>query len=624
MSRDNAWDSILTCETTNGLEPTRRARVRIAWSKLLITVLILAVLALASVGLRGWLAKGELEQAQGLVDVAQQQLEDGDYGALTETFEQVREHTQRARTYASGPAWRAAEHLPRFGPNLRALRGMTEVVDDALDAAAPSVALAPMFTREGLAPQGGHVPLEPFRRAAEEVPPFAAEMARLSDRLDRVSTTGTVAPLQDAKGRLTEAFDEATERLDEAAPVAAYMPAILGDGGARRYVVMFQNNAELRSLGGTALSFSEISVDDGEIQLVRTVPAGLEEFPFREEPVVPLPAGFEDLYSRSDGYFIADATMRPSGDTAARIVQAEWESKYGDKVDGVISMDGPALSGLMAATGPVTLSTGDEVSSENVVPLLFNEVYLRYNTGDLLADNLAQNRVYAETVEQTFGRLSSGEFDPLTLVRSLRSAASNGSFTVWLDEQDERAALSSTTFGASGVPAGTDDTDVVGLYLNDQVGSKLDYYLNASVTTASAACAAGDRQVYRATMSLTNTVPTSQVPSLSPSITGGDYRRIGLDKAEQRFAVFVYLPEGATLLGAQVNGESVAPTGQTDEGHPVQVLWVRVKPGATSTLSVDVLAPSLGERELEVDVTPTLSGVSRSSMPLDCSTVALP
>ena len=80
---------------------------------------------------------------------------------------------------------------------------------------------------------------------------------------------------------------------------------------------MFQNNAELRSLGGTALSFSEISVDDGEIQLTRTVRAGRAEFSFGEEPVVTLPAGFEDLYSRADCYFIADATMRPSGDTAA-------------------------------------------------------------------------------------------------------------------------------------------------------------------------------------------------------------------------------------------------------------------------------------------------------------------
>ena len=193
--------------------------MRIAWWKLFATLAILAGVAFASVGLRGWLAKGELEQAQGLVDVAQQQLEDGDQAALADTFEQARHHAQRARTFASGPVWTVYERVPRLGPNLAAMRGMTEVADDALDAAAPCVELAPLFTREGLAPQDGHVPLEPFRRAAEVVPPFAAEMTRLSERLDSVDTSGTVAALQDAKDRLTEAFDEATERLDQAPPL---------------------------------------------------------------------------------------------------------------------------------------------------------------------------------------------------------------------------------------------------------------------------------------------------------------------------------------------------------------------------------------------------------------------
>ena len=37
---------------------------------------------------------------------------------------------------------------------------------------------------------------------------------------------------------------------------------------------MFLNSAEVRALGGTALSFAEISVDHGKIEFKRTVPAG--------------------------------------------------------------------------------------------------------------------------------------------------------------------------------------------------------------------------------------------------------------------------------------------------------------------------------------------------------------
>ncbi len=47
--------------------------------------------------------------------------------------------------------WSATEHLSLLGSNLTALRGLTEVVDDTVAASEPLGALAPEFTREGLA-----------------------------------------------------------------------------------------------------------------------------------------------------------------------------------------------------------------------------------------------------------------------------------------------------------------------------------------------------------------------------------------------------------------------------------------------------------------------------------------
>ena len=73
---------------------------------------------------------------------------------------------------------------------------------------------------------------------------------------------------------LTGVIDSASTTLNQAAPIIRTLPAILGADGLRTYVVMFLNNAELRSLGGTALSFAEIAVDHGAIELTRIVPAG--------------------------------------------------------------------------------------------------------------------------------------------------------------------------------------------------------------------------------------------------------------------------------------------------------------------------------------------------------------
>ena len=593
-------------------------------TKVGLVLALLVVLALASVGGSAWLAKGELQKAQGLITLARSQVSEGDYAGLPATFDEIRQHTEKARSLSRGPLWWATEHVPWIGPNFTALRGLTEVVDDTVAASEPLVALAPEFTREGLTPTEGKVPLDPFLNAAEVVPPFAEQFTDLRVQLADVPTDGAVSQLQDAKAQLTEVFDKASSPLDRAVPIVKVLPTLLGADGPRTYVVMFQNNAELRSLGGTALSFSEITVDHGAIDLARVVPAGLQEFPFHESPVIPVPGGFEAVYPKALGHFIANATLRPSGITAAQIVQAEWKAKYGEDVDGVISMDGPALSNLLAAVGPITLSTGEEVNSANVVDLLFNEVYLRYNSGDLAADNIQQNLIYVETVEKTFGRLMSGDFDPKTLIDSMSSAAAANGFTVWLTDPAERAALEPTPYVASGLRTSTSTTDVVGMYLNDQVSSKLGYYLDSTAALSSAACTSDGRQVHRVSLALTNSLDPAAVASISPSISGGNYPSIGLAKGVQRFVVFAYLPKDSSLLAASVDGASVDATGQNDEGHPVQVFWTDIAPGATRTVSVDVLMETPGEHELQADVTPTLAGTTRVAAPLDCGTVSLP
>lgn len=589
-------------------------------------LVLVAVVCVAGawVGGRAWQAKGELEQAQALVSVAKAQVGEGSYAEVPATFGQIGIHTAKARSLTQGPLWSAAENLPFAGPNLQALREMAEIVDDTIVAAEPLVALAPQFTPERLAPTDGRVPLEPFEHAAEVYPPFAEDFASLRTRLADVPTAGTLPQVKAAKATLTELFDKSAQPVADAVPIVQVMPELLGGYGPRTYVVMFQNSAEPRSLGGSALSFSEVSVERGAIELSATVPAGFEEFPFRSSSVIAVPRGFDDIYPEAFGRFIANATLRPSSETAAQIIEAEWKNKYDKNIDGVISMDGPALSYLLAAVGPVRLSTGDEVSSANVVHLLFNEVYQRYNSGDPEADNLQQNVIYTETVQQTFGRLTSGAFAPMTLFQSMRSAAEGNHVSVWLASPAEQAAMESTAFAAKGLPESTATADVVGIYLNDQVGSKLGYYLSPTVTSSAAQCTPEGRQVDRVELALTNTLDPAVVEGLSPSIVGTDYDKLGLERGMQRYVMFAYLPPGSKLLSTTVDGVPIEATGQNDEGHPVQVIWTKIPPGGTSVVTVDILLDHPGVRELQVELTPTIQEPVRNTGVLDCATVMLP
>lgn len=601
----------------------RRVPPRSRRSVIGLALVVLALVAVGWVVTRALLATAQLAQAQAVVSTLKTDATEGHYSAIPTAFTDIQHHTSSARRLTQDPLWSAAEHVPVVGPNMRALRELTGVVDDAMTAAEPLAALGEQLTPEALAPKDGAIPLEPFRTAATAVPEVAEQFTAISARLKQVSTAGTVGQVASAKATLVAAVDTAASALTKATPMVQELPTMLGADGPRTYVVMFLNSAEVRALGGTALSFAEIGVDHGKIEFKRTVPAGGGNFPIHKEPVIPLPDDVAALYPGTLGYFIANATIRPDAVTAARIVEADWLASQNTKVDGVISMDSGALSLLLKAVGPVTISSGDVVTADNVQKLLLNEVYQRYNSGDYPKDNAAQNVVYADTVSATFAKLTSGDFDPLSLVSSMLEAADEHRLSVWFPNATEQSAIAETPFAARGLPESTATEDVVGVYLKNQSWSKLDYYLKPAVSTASAVCTADGREVHRVTLTLTNTLRPQDVAGLSPSIVGG-YNLLGLDRGEQQYVVYFYLPKGATLLSASSGDTQLDLAVDHDTGHDVKLVWARIPAGATATVSADILMGSPGDKPVTTDVTPTIQPLTRSSAPLDCSAVPLP
>ncbi len=600
----------------------RRLTGRRPWVRLLVIGLLLA--AVTWVGTRAWIAKQQLEEAQTLIEEIKATVADGDYEDAVDGYAGVQERTSTARAMTDDPLWSLAEHVPSLGRNLLVMRQVTEAIDDAVVALSPLVDVAGELDPTALAPEDGRIPLERVVAAGAAITSARADLEALVPRVGAIDTQGVVSQLAAARAQLADLVESFRARLADAEPIVRALPELLGADGPRTYVVMFLNSAELRSLGGSATTFAEITLDQGAIGAPVVHPAGDGTMTMHGESVIPVPDGFDDVYGGSLGRWIANATLRPSEQTAAEIVAAEWLGTYGREVDGVFSMDGGALSLLLQAVGPLTLSTGDVVDSSTVVSLLFNQVYQRYSTGDLAADDAAQGAVYAETVAQTFTRLSSGQFDPAVLFSSMVTAGEQGHASLWLADESERTILDGTALAAGDLPEGTATEDVVGVYLNDQVGSKLNYYLASTVTTATGACGPDGRAVHRVTTTLTNLLSPEAAAALSPSITGVIYPYLGLAKGEQRLVMFLYLPPGAEFAQIREAGVVTAATGNHDTDRPVHVLRASIPPGTTYEFSFDVLMPDAAGRDLVVDVTPTVQGTTTQSTPLDCATVTLP
>jgi hypothetical protein len=212
-----------------------------------------------------------------------------------------------------------------------------------------------------------------------------------------------------------------------------------------------------------------------------------------------------------------------------------------------------------------------------------------------------------------------GPLDPKLLIAAVLQGHTEGRLEYWSAHPAEEAVLAKYNL-TGGLPQSDATTAGVGVYFQDNVGSKLNYYLDPTVHTGEAVCRTDGRETYRIGVDLTSTVPVN-AKTLSPSILG-NWKIQKLKPGVQRMFVYVYAPPGSTIAGASINGAPVALQAEHDENYPVARLLVSISPSTTVSMSVDITAKDPGKKTLATQVTPMVNAAKMVPTPLDCSTVA--
>ncbi|UOE44315.1 hypothetical protein [Agromyces larvae] len=118
--------------TTPGasVDARQRSPRRRRWIWVTLVILLAVVIALAAwVGIRAFLAKGELEAAVPLVDTTRQHIIDGDTQAAEASARVLAGHASEAAALTGDPVWRVAELLPWAGVNLEGMQVIAASVD---------------------------------------------------------------------------------------------------------------------------------------------------------------------------------------------------------------------------------------------------------------------------------------------------------------------------------------------------------------------------------------------------------------------------------------------------------------------------------------------------------------
>ncbi|MFP7759643.1 DUF4012 domain-containing protein [Marisediminicola sp. LYQ85] len=601
-----------------GRQPWRRRALLAA----IIVVVVLAV-AVAWVAFRSLAARGELEGALPAAEVARSAILAGDVDGAAAAVRDVETRVVSAERLTSDPVFALATALPFVGPNLEAFRTVITSLDEVTrNALVPLVGDPEAMSVEALLPVDGRIDIEALERIAPVLTAADRSFERAVGAVRSVDTSRVVSPVGDAVDELESVLAEASTLVSSASRAADLLPAALGADGDRNYVLVFQNNAEVRATGGLPGSLALVSTSDGRFEL--TGQASAESFPTYPDPVIDVDAATQSLYGGLTARLMQNTNSTPDFATAAEAIAAMWERQYGVDVDGVIAVDPVLLSYLLEASGPVELSTGDVIDSDNAVPFLLSDVYARYPDPD------TQDLVFADAARAVFDTLSTDSLDPAALADALARGGAEHRILLWNARDDEQARLAGTTL-AGGLPATNDGATAIGVYFNDATGAKLGIYLDADVSLDVDACNAESLATYATTVDLASSVPLDGGTSLPERVTAGGV--FGVERGTVRTRAIVYGPVGSRVTTVEVDG---APTdAQTVEhlGRPAVQVIVDLPPTTSASVSVEFAlelsrqtppevadAATDGATDPVITVTPLIREVPTRISSRDCGT----
>ena len=582
---------------TSPLPSSARTAGRVfAW--VLAGVLIAAVLVLAWIGVRGALAYGHLRDAQAAASGVSAQLSDP--AAAADVVADIAPHTAAAHDLTSDPVWRLAEGMPWIGPQLAAVSSVAASLDQiASTALTPLADAASGFSVEALSPQGGRIDLTAITQIQDAAHTAADGITGAAASVSAIDRAPLLSPVRKAVDEVDALLAETSVATDALSRASALLPAMLGAEGPRNYLVLFQNNAEWRSLGGIPGAMALLHTDGGALSLAAQESSS--DYSRYDTSVLPLGEEITPIYGERPGRWIQNATQVPDFAVSAVLAREMWAREHGgQQVDGVIALDPVALSYLLAATGPIELPTGDVLTAESAVPLLLNEVYHRYERPS------DQDAFFAAAAAMVFDRLANGGVDPAALVQALGKAGDERRLLLWSAHENEQALLTDTTL-AGGLPVTDATTARFGVYLNDGTGSKMDFYQTATSTLTWNECRvdAAGLAVGDATLSVTiaNNAP-ADAGNLPSYITGGG--AFGVPAGVTRTVAYVYLPEGWELADATTSDGSGFGGGVHD-GRRVVSLSVDLAPGQSVTATITGQTTTPGAPTVEVVSTPTIA-----------------
>ena len=361
---------------------------------------------------------------------ARDALENLDFNSAKQSLDEAEDDFEQAGKSLRRVGW--LKVVPWLGPQVSAAETLFDsssrlfvVVDEVIDfgselarlsgeAGETAAAIGPL-RYDQLTPATKRILLQRVNGAAPDLA-LMAEQARLVKE-DIDDLVDTPEPMGLVMRKLDAFLLEAYSALSLASIVAQVVPEFTGLDQERTYLLLLENNAELRPAGGFIGAYGILKIKDGEIQELTLKDSYLLDAAADPYYSAVAPAPLQRYLSTNEWYF-RDSNWSPDFPTSARqavsmftnevlSIPEEFRSAVQEPTsfDGVIAFTPTFVADLLKITGPITLS-GETFSADNIydtleyqVEVAFRETGIPYEQRKEIITSLLnemKTRIFAE------------------------------------------------------------------------------------------------------------------------------------------------------------------------------------------------------------------------------------
>ncbi|TWG93982.1 uncharacterized protein DUF4012 [Nocardioides sp. J9] len=598
--------------------PTRRLvrrlrRLRQEQPRVLVLAAVGAVAALAVAWAAWvvWAANHDLSRVRDSATIMRAALVRADAEGARKAMAEYRDAAGSAHDRTSGPTWAVLEALPVLGDDAEGIATVAEVLDDiGEDGLGPIADAADLVTAETFQPDAGRFPVEQIAAMVEPARESEAAFDAAADRLAELDPDDYVGPVRNQLDRLRTLVTDARETLGSTYRAARIIPRMMGADRDRHYLLVMQNNAELRSGGGLPGALSLVRMRDGRVDIVEQ--SDMSEIGRNTDPVVRLTAEERRIFGRILGRAAVDATLTPDFQRSAEIIRARWEREIGGSLDGMFFIDPVAVSYLLRGTGPVDVPGFRPVDAGNVVWAVENEIYR-------LTDDRSIHSDYQQAVaEAVFDAFAAGRGSSAEAIRGLVTAVQEGRIRMAAFESETQDEIAGTMIAgefsdrASHVPE-------VGVFINDGGPTKMQYYLRYDARIISRSCV-DDEQVISGSIDFHSDTPPD-ARSLPPAITGEGYPGLRVEPGDQLLVVYVTSPVGGDVEELSIDGQRLAnPVVERLAGRGLVRIGIELEPQSRHSVEFVMRSGPDQTADARLSVTPgAFPGSPNTTVPTSCA-----